>query len=73
MSLELRGRGEGLVLHWWSGTSRTEMVVMLSIASKGLCDGCVVELFGDWGTDGVWRVHQLVSLVQMSLWCMSVW
>ena len=34
MSLELRGRGEGLVLHWcWSGTSRTEVVVMLGIAS----------------------------------------
>ena len=32
MSVELRGRGEGLVLHWClSGTSRTE--VMLGIAS----------------------------------------
>ena len=32
-----------------------------TLHSKGLC---VVELFGDLGTDGVWRVHQLVSLVQ---------
>ena len=24
----------------------------------------MVERFGDWGTGGVWRVHQLVSLVQ---------
>ena len=54
------GRGESLVLHWCWSASRTE-VVMLGIAShskeqrKGLCclDGCVVELFGDWGTDGV--------------------
>ena len=71
MSLELRGRGEGLVLHWcWSGTSRTEVVVMLGIAShsrnriRDVRNGCVVKLFGDWGTDGVWRVHQLVLLVQ---------
>ena len=32
MSVELRGRGEGLVLHWcWSGNSRTEVA-----QSKGL-------------------------------------
>ena len=30
----IEGQGEGLVLHWcWSGTSRTEVVVMLGIAS----------------------------------------
>ena len=40
---------------------------MLGIASHSrnrVRDYVMVELFGDWGTDGVWRVHQLVSLVQ---------
>ena len=78
--LELRGRGEGLVLHWcWSGTSRTEMVVMLGIASHSrnrVRDYVMVVWWSSLVIGELMVCGGSTSWCpwsRMSLWCMSVW